>query len=165
MPSVHTIDSISKCCRHLHTQSSICVGTTTTLTANQAAFNSTPWLSSNPSVATINPSSGLVTALSPGTTTITYKAITGCSNSFVLTVNPLPIFSLSTPPTICAGVSTTLTATSNPNTLQYTYTWSTGTSNVGVMSSSITVNPTTNTTYTVTATNTSTGCSNSQPIL
>ena len=146
-------------------QSSICVGATTTLTANQAAFNSTPWLSSNPSVATINPSSGLVTALSPGTTTITYKAITGCSNTFTLTVNPLPVFTLSTPPTICAGVSTTLTATSSPNTTPYTYTWSTASSNAGVTSSSITVNPTTNTTYTVTATNTSTGCSSSQSIL
>jgi|GEM_PF-1835841 len=65
--------------------SSVCVGGSATLTGGTAGG---AWSSSNPSVATIN-SGGVVTALSAGTTSITYNA-TGCLATMIFTVNPIP---------------------------------------------------------------------------
>lgn len=80
---------------------SIC--TTTTLS------NATPggtWTSSNPSIATIGLTSGIVTGLAPGTVTITYTTTSGCTTTTTLTVNPLvPITGV---PTVCTGSTTAL---------------------------------------------------------
>src|SRR6185436_3637499 len=54
----------------------ICVGATTTYTSNGSAGGS--WSSTNTSVATVNASTGLVTAVAAGTTDITYTVNTGC---------------------------------------------------------------------------------------
>src|SRR5208282_1218951 len=48
------------------------------------------WSSSNPSVATVN-SSGLVTTLAPGTTTITISSSANITASAALQVSPVPI--------------------------------------------------------------------------
>ncbi len=67
------------------------------------------WTSGNASVATIGSSSGFVTAMSAGTTTITYTTGTGCSVYRVVTVNPLPAITGS--PSVCIGASTSLSNT------------------------------------------------------
>ena len=68
----------------------LCIGGTATYTSNGDPGGS--WSSSNELAATVNVSTGLVTALSAGTTTITYTINTGCtapqSASTSLTVNP-----------------------------------------------------------------------------
>jgi uncharacterized protein YjdB len=66
------------------------------------------WSSSTPSVATIGSSSGVVTGVSAGTTTITYSLGGGCFTTAVITVNPLPAPILG-PSIVCAGFSITLT--------------------------------------------------------
>ena len=63
-----------------------CIGTTTQLTGSQTADPTTPWASSNTAVATVN-NTGLVTAVAPGTSVITYKNSTGCTATTTVTVN------------------------------------------------------------------------------
>lgn len=72
------------------------------------------WTSSNPAVATVNQYSGLVTAVAPGTTTITYTLQSGCSSTYALIVAAQPSVptissgSLCTPGTITAVNPVTL---------------------------------------------------------
>ncbi len=88
--------------------STVCAGENTTLSS---AGGST-WSSSNSAVATIGSSSGIVTAVTPGTTTITSTSAAGCTATLVLTVNPAPAaITPSGAVTICEGATTTL---SNP---------------------------------------------------
>ena len=65
---------------------SVCVGGTTTL-SNATAGGT--WSSSNPAVATVGSSSGVVYGVSPGVTTITYLTATGCSATATVTVTLL----------------------------------------------------------------------------
>src|SRR5204862_441995 len=74
------------------------------------------WSSTNTGVATVNASSGLVTAIGEGTTDITYT-VSGCVNGSIsttssyktLTVSPNPSAGTvsGTPSTICIGATTT----------------------------------------------------------
>ena len=68
------------------------------------------WVSSNPGVATIGSSSGLVSALSAGTTNITYTLPAGCNTVVVLTVLQSP-GSISGTTVACQGLSSTLSDT------------------------------------------------------
>lgn len=70
---------------------SVNVNSTTQLTGSGTANNTDPWISSNTSVATIN-SSGLVSGLSGGNTTITYTNNLGCSQSSSVTVNAINFY-------------------------------------------------------------------------
>lgn len=100
-------------------QSSITVGTATTASATlRSASNDVLtgrailWTSSNPAVATIN-MSGAITALTPGTTTIT-AASDGQSGAILLTVTPVPVASVVVTlaqTTIIVGANTSATAT------------------------------------------------------
>jgi len=141
----------------------MCAGTTQQLsiTNNQPPAAGNAWSSNSASVS-VNASTGVATAVSPGTATITYTSSTGCIGTFQITVNPTPAFTLSNPPTLCAGQSTAITATSTPNI--YNYVWNTNpvTTQNGVSTSSVTVSPGATTNYTVNATNATTGCSSSQ---
>ncbi len=86
----------------------VCAGLTRLLTD---ATTGGTWLSSNPSIASIGLTSGLLTGgavLFTTTATITYTAPGGCSISAIVTVNALPN-PISGSPTACAGSSTTLT--------------------------------------------------------
>ena len=70
--------------------SSLCIGATDTYSSNGDAGGN--WSSSDPGVATVDPSTGLVTTVNPGTTDITYTISSGCaspvSSFMTLTVNP-----------------------------------------------------------------------------
>ncbi|MES2702551.1 MAG: Ig-like domain-containing protein, partial [Bacteroidota bacterium] len=82
----------------------LCVGGTTSLTNTTAGIS---WISSTPSVATVAPSSGVVSGIAAGTSTITYTLGTGCYITTVVTVNALPP-AISGTMRACVGTSTTL---------------------------------------------------------
>jgi gliding motility-associated-like protein len=71
---------------------SVCLGSTTTLSGAPSGGS---WSSSNPSVASINSSTGVVSGVSTGTTAIITYTVTsnGCSNSntTAITVDPKPV--------------------------------------------------------------------------
>ena len=123
----------------------ICIGNSTTLTANNA---STYLWDNGVSTNTI--------VLTPTVTTIytvTGTSVNGCSRSVVatVTVTPLPTLTV-TPITICYPATATLVAT--PNTY-LSYTWSPGLSSVN--GTSVTASPSVTTNYTLSATDNN-GC-------
>ncbi len=81
----------------------ICAGLTSQLTD---AVSGGVWSSNTSSVATVDPASGLVSATTGGTTTITY-AVGNCSTSILVTVNPAATAITGTL-TVCAGATTQL---------------------------------------------------------
>ena len=83
---------------------SICEGANTTLTS---ATTGGSWSSSNTSVATIG-STGFVSGLVAGTTTISYSVAGGCGTAAVVTVQPTPI-AISGALAVCEGNTGTLT--------------------------------------------------------
>lgn len=86
-----------------------CVGTTTTLSSSTSGGT---WSSSNTSVATVNSSTGVVTGVAIGTTTISYSLSTGCFRSTVVTVNAAPSAgTISGSASVCTGLTTSLTST------------------------------------------------------
>jgi uncharacterized protein YjdB len=85
--------------------SSVCVGTSITLTD---ASSGGTWTSSDPSIALVDPMSGVVTGVNAGIVTITYTSAAGCSTSLTVTVTASP-GSISGPTTICLGQVATLT--------------------------------------------------------
>ncbi|ESU28798.1 hypothetical protein FLJC2902T_13950 [Flavobacterium limnosediminis JC2902] len=88
-----------------------CLASTTQLTGSGTPAAVNPWTSSNPAVATVN-ASGLVSAVSTGTTTITYTDANGCSNTFVFTVNVTPTVSGNN--AVCVNATTQLTGSGTP---------------------------------------------------
>ena len=139
--------------------SALCVGKNTLLTDSKNYIDGV-WSSRDISIAIVS-TTGLVTAVSPGTATITFETIRACGSPaddyFTMTVNPVPSISGSTG--ICTVVPGLLTA-SVPGGV-----WTS--SNIGVAavgaSSGIATGSTaglTNVTYSVTAT----GCSNSTAV-
>ncbi len=87
----------------------ICKGTTTQLTGSENAAINNPWLSSNTNVATVS-STGEVSAIGSGTTTITYTNSTNGNTTFALTVNG-PNVNAGPDQSICLGNSVVLNAT------------------------------------------------------
>jgi gliding motility-associated-like protein len=83
---------------------SVCVGATSQLTGSGAAASVNPWVSSSTIIATVN-STGLVSGLSPGTTTITFTDNNGCQTNVTFTVNALPSAAISGGNAYCAGVT------------------------------------------------------------
>ncbi|MBX2904911.1 MAG: Ig-like domain-containing protein [Taibaiella sp.] len=83
---------------------SICVGNATSLTSSPAGGT---WSSSNPSVASVGSTAGVVTGVAPGVAIITYS-IGGCSVTFTVSVSAAaaPIIG---PSTVCAGSTATYT--------------------------------------------------------
>ncbi|QRM87936.1 T9SS type B sorting domain-containing protein [Lacinutrix sp. WUR7] len=87
-----------------------CLGQTTQLTGSGTANATTPWVSSDTGVATID-ASGLVTSVTSGTSDITYTDDNGCDVTVTVTINPI----LS--PAISCGTSTTTSTQFNWNTI------------------------------------------------
>jgi hypothetical protein len=83
------------------------------------------WTSSNPAVATVNPITGVVTAVSVGTSTISYSNSIGCTASTLVTVDEgsLPPTSVSGGGTFCDGNAVTLTSIGGTNTADIINTW------------------------------------------
>ena len=86
----------------------VCAGGTTTL-SDATPFGT--WTSSNPSIATIGISSGIVNGITAGTFKVTYTlTATGCMVTSSNTVNPLPVVSpIVGASALCSGSSTTYT--------------------------------------------------------
>lgn len=89
--------------------SSICIDATTTLSPNTGGT----WISNNTAVASVDESTGIVTALAQGSATFTFTSTTtGCSaTTGAVTVNPRPTVTISGTPAVCIASTTTLTPT------------------------------------------------------
>lgn len=79
----------------------VCYGNTTTLSN---AVTGGTWTSANPLVATIDPTSALVTGKSPGTTVISYTLPTSCVVTTTVNVISIPA-AITGPTSICVGTS------------------------------------------------------------
>ncbi|HNI43733.1 MAG TPA: hypothetical protein PK230_03495 [Chitinophagales bacterium] len=118
---------------------SVCVNSNTTLTPS---ITGGEWSSDSPSVATIDPSTGVVLGLSAGSSVMTYSVtVTGCvgTTTTTVTVNPLPTLTVVNPPAVCspttvditsASVQTTNTGTTTKYYDSYTLALAGGASNV-----------------------------------
>jgi uncharacterized protein YjdB len=92
-----------------------CIGATIQLSPSSGGT----WVSNNTSVATINATTGLVTAVGLGTVNFTFTTTTGCYNTTSnLVVSPKPTVS-SAMQSICVGSTTTI----SPNPASGTGTW------------------------------------------
>ena len=83
-----------------------CISGSSQLTGAGTAASASPWVSSNPSVATVS-NTGLVTVLSNGTSTITYTNNAGCSVSALFTGG----VSISGNASLCVNTTSQLTGT------------------------------------------------------
>jgi len=86
---------------------SICVGTTATLTH---AVSGGTWLSSNIAIATIDSATGIVSGIAAGTVTTTYSITPSCYTTRTFTVKSIPS-AISGSPVVCIGVGSTLSST------------------------------------------------------
>ncbi len=109
---------------------SLCVGSTSTLTSTVTGGT---WISSAPSVATINSSTGMVRGASAGTATISYLVSGTCGTGYAFaTVNVASSptsGTISGTSTVCASVLDTLTSTVAGGT------WSSSATSVATVSS------------------------------
>ncbi len=91
----------------------VCVGMTTLLASSDTGRI---WHSSNPSVATIDSVSGLVTGLSAGTSIVTLTTGLACEARDTITVNPSPLPISGTDSVVCVGSSIVFTDLSSGGT-------------------------------------------------
>lgn len=83
--------------------STVCLSRTTTLSDAGGGT----WSSSAPGIASVNPTTGVVTGIALGTATITYSLGTGCTVTMGMTVSPNPA-PITGPATVCAGATISL---------------------------------------------------------
>jgi gliding motility-associated-like protein len=114
--------------------SSVCQGNTINLTTTGTGGS---WSSLSTSIATVS-TTGVVTGVTPGTTTITYS-VGGCSNTKVITVNPTYTQTLNA--SICNGQTYTFGGTTYtlPGTYPHTFTTIHGCDSIVTLN--LTVNP------------------------
>ncbi len=91
----------------------VCTGLITTLTD---AVTGGTWISSNTTVATVDPASGAVTGVLAGTSTITYTLGTGCLVTLDITDSDPPGAITGGSVAICQGTTVALTETSTGGT-------------------------------------------------
>lgn len=103
----------------------VCILHSVTLTNSTAGGT---WSASNPAVGSINTTTGVFTGITPGTVTVTYGLLSGCSISTTITVTALPPAITGTSD-ICIGTSNMLFNTVTGGT------WSTTTPSVISVSS------------------------------
>ena len=100
----------------------VCFGLTTTLTD---AVGPGTWSSSDTTVAKIN-AGGTVTGVSVGSATITYTLGTGCIETMLFTVNPLPL-PITGPAEVCVNASIPMSDVTSPGT------WSTAPTSIATI--------------------------------
>jgi len=86
----------------------ICPGISYNFTTTSSSGGT--WSSTNTSVATVNATTGVVTAVAPGTATISYSDVVSCGAALVakpIVVNPLPVAITGTA-NACKGLTTSL---------------------------------------------------------
>jgi len=88
-----------------------CVGNTTTLIGSGVPAAVNPWVSATPAVATVN-NTGVVTAVSAGTSVITYTNNNGCLITATVTISANPTITGTL--TACVGNTTTLIGSGVP---------------------------------------------------
>ncbi|MCU0432220.1 MAG: T9SS type A sorting domain-containing protein [Bacteroidia bacterium] len=122
---------------------SVCSGSSTTLTASGAL--SYIWMPGNLNTAAVT-----LTPSATTTYTVTGTSANGCvaTETVTITVQPIPVVSATGPASVCAGSPATFTATGANS-----YTWQPG----NFPGNTLTVTPVSSTTYTVTGT--TAGCS------
>ncbi|NDC42873.1 MAG: hypothetical protein EBZ77_15200, partial [Chitinophagia bacterium] len=117
---------------------SACIGGNDTLRNTIAAGR---WVSSRPSVATVDSVTGIARGVAAGTTVITYMFANACSSSsdtFEIRVYPTPVIGpLTGPNTVCTGYSLVLTDTPTTNG---TVTWSSSAPSIASVSTTGRVN-------------------------
>lgn len=158
---VITINAGSTCTVSVPTNINVCNSGTVAASSYTSSTASVTysWTNSNPSIglaASGTSNTPVFTAINTGTAPVTaiisvtpaVGTCTGTPKSYTITVNPTPSITVNSP-TICAGVSTTLTASGATG-----YSW-----NSGAATSTLNVSPVSQTIYTVTGT--SLGCSSS----
>jgi len=111
----------------------VCKGSTTQLIGSGTPAITDAWVSSVPANATVNSTTGLVTALNSGTTIITYTNSNGCKIPATITVNPLGQVNTTANQSLCDGgiVNVNFTTNNVPGTTVYDWT-SSQTPNVGL---------------------------------
>ncbi len=89
----------------------ICIGDSTTLSPNSGGT----WTSSADTIATINPTTGVVTGVAEGSVTFTFTSADGCVSlpSAPVTINPKPIVVVNGPSSICVGATSNATPAIN----------------------------------------------------
>ncbi|MES2798977.1 MAG: PKD-like domain-containing protein [Bacteroidota bacterium] len=109
-----------------------CVGTTSQLSATTAPAG-TPWTSSNPAIASVDVN-GLVTALTAGSTTITYTNSGGCQDAELFTVNTTPTVNDAFDQILCGSTMTTAVAFTGNNGATV-YNWTNNDATIGLAAS------------------------------
>jgi large repetitive protein len=104
---------------------SVCVGATASLSSSPSGGT---WSSSSPSIAQIGTTTGIVTGITGGGSTITYTVPTGCRTTLNVTVINPPA-SISGTLTLCTGNTTTLTSSTASQT------WSSSNTSVATVGS------------------------------
>ncbi len=87
----------------------VCRGLTVTVSNTTTGGT---WVSSNPSVASIGSTTGVITGVSVGTATISYQMSSGCYVTASITVNNQP-GTISGPSVVCQGATITLSDTTS----------------------------------------------------
>ncbi len=82
----------------------VCISATVTATDAGGGL----WSSSNPVIATISTSSGIISGVAAGTATITYSLGAGCTVTEMITVNPLPASITASTSNVCSGATLAL---------------------------------------------------------
>jgi gliding motility-associated-like protein len=140
---------------------SVCVGLTTTLSATNTPNATSPWVSSNPAIATVD-NFGVVTGVAAGSAQITYTDVNGCTDMETVVVNANPVISLTAAdPSVCNGTDGSILV---DGTGSGSLTWSgTASGSNGSVSLPFTITNLAAGTYNVTFTNTTTGCVSNNP--
>jgi hypothetical protein len=105
----------------------VCEGLTTTLSNPDAGGT---WASSTPAVATVDATTGVVTGVVAGASTITYQQATGCIITTVVTVNAVPA-AITGSMAVCQGLTTTLDNATSGGT------WSTASTGASVSATGV----------------------------
>ncbi len=144
--------------------STVCSGTTVTLSGSASGTSSYSWSGPNGYTATgLNPAAFTTGTVSAGiyTLTATNSCGTVTATTATLTVNPLPAVTISGTTIVAAGSSATLTFSGNSGDVVY-YSWTGGGSSSVTIgaggTAAVSVTPSSTTTYTVVNATSAAGC-------